>query len=184
MALADFLGETAEIRIVDFLLENRDLEYNQTELAQCIGLSRTTIHDKIPALIYNRLIKVSRTVGRSKLFQIEDNAIIGGLTKAVFANSFIIAEEERDEGEALNHIQEEIKSPYEEPVEYSTPSHHELELADVTTWRMTIKIPEEAFGKEPFIGEVPMMTTPTSTSGEKISSVRHEYKQPKRPVTI
>jgi hypothetical protein len=116
------------------------------------------------------------------LFQIEDNDIIDGLMKAVFANSFMIAEEEMEEEEAFDLIQEEIESPHEERIRYSTPHHHKVEFADATTWKVTIEIPEEAFGNEPYFGEVPIMATPTSsTSGEEVSVVKPRYK---RPVTV
>jgi hypothetical protein len=104
------------------------------------------------------------------LFQIEDNDIIDGLMKAVFANSFMIAEEEMEEEGAFDIIKEEIESPHEERIRYSTLSHHEVEFADATTWKGTIEI-----------REVPIMATPTFTSGIEVSVVKPRYK---RPVTV
>lgn len=49
MALEDFLGETSEIKIIDFLADNMDQSYNQSEISANTGLSRTTVYQKIPS---------------------------------------------------------------------------------------------------------------------------------------
>lgn len=60
MALSDFLGNTSELRIVDFLAENLDIEYNPTELSEHIGMSRVTLYEKLPKLIHNKIVGHSR----------------------------------------------------------------------------------------------------------------------------
>lgn len=173
MALSDFLGETAEIKIIDFLAENRDQRYNLTELAGCTGLSRTTVHEKLPKLIYNKTVKIAETVGRSKLFQIEDNEIIDGLMKAVFSNSFLIASEGLEEEEAYEQIRGEIRAPLEEQVRYSKISKQHVEFNTSgelisTVLRPTVSGLPEATGKEPYFGTSPMGVTSGTASVEDI----------------
>ncbi len=111
MALSNFLGDSAEIKIVDFLIENNDQMFTMTDLAAYTGLSRTTLYEKIPKLILNGIVELGEKVGRSNRFQITDNDIINGLIQAVFANSFMIAEEPLEEEEKLNVIYSEIGRP-------------------------------------------------------------------------
>jgi DNA-binding transcriptional ArsR family regulator len=120
MAIADFLGETAEIRIVDFLAENNDQSYNITEIASCVGLSRTTVYQKIPKLIYNRIVKVSETIGKSKRFQIEDNDIVQGLMNSAISNSFLVGTKNLEEKEKIKQIFKEIELPELEKNRFSS----------------------------------------------------------------
>lgn len=171
MALSDFLGETAEIKIIDFLAENRDQRYNLTVLAGCTGLSRTTVHEKLPKLIYNKTVKIAETVGRSKLFQIEDNEIINGLMKAVFSNSFLIASEEPEEGEVYEQIRGEIRAPLEEQVRYSKifKQYEGFDTSGELT--LTVSIPAEAIGKEPYFGTSPIRVTSGTASVEDLDII-------------
>ncbi|GBE54248.1 hypothetical protein BMS3Bbin15_00400 [archaeon BMS3Bbin15] len=109
MALSDFLGNTSELRIVDFLAENLDIEYNPTELSEHIGISRVTLYEKLPKLIHNKIVVISSERGRMKFFKLADNKITENLIKAVFAHSFTMAEEEKEEEEAVRDISHQIK---------------------------------------------------------------------------
>lgn len=108
MALEDFLGKTSEIRIIDFLSGNGDINYNQSEISECTGLSRTTINHKIPFLIYNGILEIKKTKGNVNYYQLKDNKIIKGLIGSVFANSFFIAEQDGEYNEILNNIKQDV----------------------------------------------------------------------------
>jgi len=73
MALSDFLGNTSEVRIVDFLAENLDMEYNLTKLSEHIGISHVTLYEKLPKLILNKIVGISSESGRMKFFKLADN---------------------------------------------------------------------------------------------------------------
>lgn len=92
MALEDFLGQTSEIKVIDFLAENMDRSYNQTEISENTGLSRTTVNQKIPELIQSNILVVDKAVGRFKTFKLADNDIVKYLVIASLAHSFKQAE--------------------------------------------------------------------------------------------
>jgi predicted ArsR family transcriptional regulator len=92
MALEDFLGQTSEIKIIDFLADNMDRSYNQTEISENTGLSRTTVNQKIPELIQSNILVVDRAVGKFKTFKLADNGIVKYLVIASLAHSFKQAE--------------------------------------------------------------------------------------------
>jgi DNA-binding MarR family transcriptional regulator len=125
MALADFLGSTSEIRIIDFLAENMDMAYNQTEIGKCLKMSRTVINQKIPALIYNNIIEVKECKGNTKRYGLKRNNLVSELVSAIYDHSFMMAECEEEEEEALSRISKECQTFYEEEVEcYCGKSHH------------------------------------------------------------
>ncbi|MDY6957764.1 MAG: hypothetical protein SVK08_01270 [Halobacteriota archaeon] len=85
-----FLGETPEIKIIDFLAENMDIDYNQTEISEFTGLSRTTVNKKIPELIYNNIIEKKGRIGQTEVYQLADNEIVKNLISASLHFSFIM----------------------------------------------------------------------------------------------
>lgn len=116
MALQDFLGYTSNLAIIDFLAENPSEEYNQTEIGECTGLSRTTIHTKLPELILNKIVEISDERARIKKFRLRENDIVNFLIKAAFAHSFAMSEEVESEERQYNQLYELIRPELEEPV--------------------------------------------------------------------
>ena len=97
MALEDFLGDTSEIKIIDFLAENMDNSYNQTELSEFTGLSRTTVNKKIPEMIHNEILEIVEELGNLKTYQFKDNNIVKMLVSASLSHSFTQAENPLEE---------------------------------------------------------------------------------------
>lgn len=108
MALEDFLGSTSEIKIIDFLAENMDNSYNQTELSEFTDQSRTTINKKIPELIHNNILEIREEIGKLKTYQLADNDIVKMLIAATLKHSFKQAENLLDEEEAKEEIYRKI----------------------------------------------------------------------------
>jgi hypothetical protein len=92
MALEDVLGETSEIKIIDFLADNMDQSYNQTEISEYTGLSRTTVNQKIPELILNNIVVVDKEVGKFRTFKLAENELVKLLVIASLTHSFRQAE--------------------------------------------------------------------------------------------
>ncbi len=116
MSLEDFLGETSEIKMVDFLAENMDNSYNQTEISEFTGLSRTTVNKKIPEMIHNNILKVEDELGNLKTYRLADNEIIKMLIAASLEHSFRQAENPLDEEEAKEKIRALIGITYTDEV--------------------------------------------------------------------
>ncbi|MCD4843118.1 MAG: winged helix-turn-helix transcriptional regulator [Methanosarcinales archaeon] len=110
MALEDFLGDTSELEIIDFLAENMDNSYNQTEISEFTGLSRTTVNKKIPEMIHNEIIEINEELGNLKTYQLSDNEIVKMLVSASLAHSFKQAENPLGEKESEETIRRMIGS--------------------------------------------------------------------------
>ena len=110
MALEDFLGDTSELKIIDFLAENMDNSYNQTEISEFTGLSRTTVNKKIPGMIHNEIIEIIEELGNLKTYQLTDNEIVKMLVSASLAHSFKQAENPLGEEESKETIRKMIVS--------------------------------------------------------------------------
>ncbi|MDY0131026.1 MAG: helix-turn-helix transcriptional regulator [Methanosarcina vacuolata] len=150
MSLADFLGSTSEIKIIDFLVENMDMAYNQTEISECLGMSRTIVNQKIPLLIYNHIIEVKECKGNSKKYGLKDNSLVHKLITLIYDHSFKMSEYEEDEGELLSRITDECPISYEEEcdiycgenrnITYSQPStsninYNECKYKPISKWK-------------------------------------------------
>lgn len=122
MPLQDFLGHTSNIVIIDFLAENLGEEYNQTEISECTGLSRTTIHEKLPELLLNKIVEISDETAKIKKFRLSENEIVNHLIGAALAHSFIMAEEEVPEQEQYTQLYESIRPEVEEPINVYLPN--------------------------------------------------------------
>ena len=116
MALEDFLGQTSEIKVIDFLAENMDRSYNQTEISENTGLSRTTVNQKIPELIQSNILVVDKAVGKFKTFKLADNDIVKYLVIASLAHSFKQAENTLSEEEQKELIKKRLGEDADEVV--------------------------------------------------------------------
>ncbi len=91
MSLSDFLGETIEIHIIDFLVINSENEYNISEIEKHLKL--TKLQKKINALVKNNIIIVIKNDKQVK-YKLADNRIVNNLIKSSFAHSFYMIKEE------------------------------------------------------------------------------------------
>ncbi|MDI9395895.1 MAG: hypothetical protein QM426_11025 [Euryarchaeota archaeon] len=114
MSLADFLGSTSEIKIIDFLAENMDMAYNQTEISECLGISRTVVNQKIPVLIYNNIIEIKEFKGNTKKYGLKENSLVNKIIATIYDHSFRIAEYEVGEEEILSEISDKYQASPEE----------------------------------------------------------------------
>ena len=89
------LGNTPELRIVDFLLDNSRFDFSRKEIREAIGSTKRTLTDKIPKLEELGIIKVTRKIGKASLYQINlDNEAVKGLRIFDRNISLQIAEDE------------------------------------------------------------------------------------------
>ena len=67
--LEDLFGNSGLVKILDFLLENRFWDYTKTDIAKHSGLSRTQLYRIWGAILENMLVKESRKIGATTLYQ-------------------------------------------------------------------------------------------------------------------
>jgi predicted transcriptional regulator len=80
--LLRYLGKSPELKILDFLIENRRTSWNITEIEQQGCIARSTLKAAIPKLLDLGLIKVERAIGRSRLFLVNaENPVVGSLMR-------------------------------------------------------------------------------------------------------
>jgi len=74
--LVYYLGKSPEIKVLDFLIENKRTSWNITEIENQGGIARATLKLVIPRLLKLELLKVDRQIGNSKLYTINGENLI------------------------------------------------------------------------------------------------------------
>jgi len=70
--LIEFFGDTPLFRIIDFLLENRLRDFTKKEIAEGSGVGWTTLYNYWDRLEEKKMVKVTRQIGRIKLYQLNE----------------------------------------------------------------------------------------------------------------
>src|SRR3989344_7041085 len=65
-----FMGDSPMIRILDFLLTERELDFSITDIADNAGIGRATLYRIWDDLIKNEIILHTRDIGKAKLFRL------------------------------------------------------------------------------------------------------------------
>jgi hypothetical protein len=66
----EFMGDSPTIRILDYLLTERELDFSITDLADNAGIGRATLYRIWENLIKSKIILSTRTIGKAKLFKL------------------------------------------------------------------------------------------------------------------
>jgi len=66
----EFMGDSPMIRILDYLLTERDLDFSITDMAENAGIGRATLYRIWGSLIKNRIIAHTRDIGKAKLYKL------------------------------------------------------------------------------------------------------------------
>ena len=76
------LGDSPVIRVLDFLIEGRGLDYSLSDIAENANIGWTTLHRIWGNLLKLKMVKPTREIGRAKLFKLnEENPAIKELIK-------------------------------------------------------------------------------------------------------
>ena len=76
------LGNSPMIRVLDFLIEGRGLDYSLTDIAENANIGWTTLHRIWDKLVQFNMIVPTRKIGRAKLFKLnEENPAVEKLIK-------------------------------------------------------------------------------------------------------
>lgn len=66
----EFMGDYPKIRILDYLLTERELDFSITDMAENAGIGRATLYRLWDGLIKNKIIIHTRDIGKAKLFKL------------------------------------------------------------------------------------------------------------------
>lgn len=76
------LGNSPVIRVLDFLIEGRGLDYSLSDIADNANIGWTTLHRIWDNLLRLKMVIPTREIGRAKLFKLnEENPAIKELIK-------------------------------------------------------------------------------------------------------
>jgi DNA-binding IclR family transcriptional regulator len=76
------LGDTPKIRVLEFLMEGRELDYSLSDIAEGAEIGRTTLFRIIDDLIKTEIIVPTREIGNAKLFKLNlKNAFVKKLVE-------------------------------------------------------------------------------------------------------
>ena len=66
------LGDSPIIRVLDFLIEGRGLDYSLSDIAENSNIGWTTIHRIWDKLVELKIVIPTREIGRAKLFKLNE----------------------------------------------------------------------------------------------------------------
>jgi DNA-binding IclR family transcriptional regulator len=64
------LGDTPKIRVLEFFIEGRELDYSISDIAEGAEIGRTTLFRIWDDLIKNKIIIPTRQIGNAKLYRL------------------------------------------------------------------------------------------------------------------
>ncbi len=73
----EFMGDSPMVRVLDYLLTEREIDFSISDMARNAGIGRTTLYRIWEKLIGNKIITSTRMIGKAKLYKLnmENNAI-------------------------------------------------------------------------------------------------------------
>lgn len=72
--LIQLTGDTPISRIIDFLIENKGLDFSKTQIAEGAGISRTALFKYWDTVEKFGIVKVTRTFGKAKLYTLNSES--------------------------------------------------------------------------------------------------------------
>ncbi len=73
----EVFGEYPQIKVLDFLIENDIFDYSKTQIAELSGISFNTLETFWDKLLDEGIIKETRRVGNSQMYQLnKENPIV------------------------------------------------------------------------------------------------------------
>ena len=93
----ELFGESPSIKVLDYLLTERELDFSISDMARNAGIGRATLYRIWDQLIKNKIIIPTRTIGKSKLYKL--NIENPKIKKLMEIDDMLILEELRNKVE-------------------------------------------------------------------------------------
>lgn len=96
------IGDTPKIRVIEFLIEGRDLDYSISDIAEGAEIGRTTLFRIWNDLVKSGIIKHTRDIGNAKLYRINmENKVVKKLVE-IFDELVIVPLNEKKKIEVVH----------------------------------------------------------------------------------
>lgn len=69
------IGNTPRIKVLEFLIEGRELDYSISDIAEGAGIGRTTLFRIWNDFVELGIIKPTRTIGNAKLYKLNISSL-------------------------------------------------------------------------------------------------------------
>lgn len=66
----EFMGDSPVVRVLDYLMTERNIDFSITDIAKNAGIGRATLYRIWDSLIKNKMIIPTRIIGKAKLFKL------------------------------------------------------------------------------------------------------------------
>ena len=71
------IGNTPKIKVLEFLIEGRELDYSVSDIAEGAGIGRTTLFRIWDDFVELGIVKPTRVIGNAKLYKLNlENAFV------------------------------------------------------------------------------------------------------------
>ncbi len=86
-----YMGDSPTIRVLDYLLTERDLDFSLTDIALHANIGRATLYRMLDNLILYKIIIPTRIIGKAKLYKLnKENKVI---KKLIEIDDMLVKEE-------------------------------------------------------------------------------------------
>ena len=66
----NFFGNSLKIKVIEFLIEGRELDYSISDIAEGAGIGRTTLFRIWNDFVESGIVKNTRNIGNAKLYKL------------------------------------------------------------------------------------------------------------------
>ena len=74
--LLQLTGDMPLFRIVDFLVDNKGLDYSKKDIAEGAGIARASLFNYWPELEKREIVKITRRFGKTRLYTLNSHSPI------------------------------------------------------------------------------------------------------------
>src|SRR3989344_3512491 len=74
--LLQLTGDTPLFKIVDFMVENKGMDFTKKDIAEGAGIARASLFNYWPELENREIVKVTRKFGKTQLFTLNSESPI------------------------------------------------------------------------------------------------------------
>lgn len=92
-------GDSPTIKVLDFLLDNREFDYSLTDIAKGAEIAWSTLHECWPSLVQTDIVVRTRKIGRAELYKLNiTNPLVKKLIELdLFISQQLIGKEVKEE---------------------------------------------------------------------------------------